>query len=841
MEPLDTDSEPCAPGLNQGSFTNIHRRSDRYVNVPVFTGDERCIAIKAGMKAGKTTALKRFLETTVNSKERVLLTTGRIQQALSLIGGLTHIDEDTGERVSSLIACDGEPFKVYFYRDKEEALSCDKPGLFICQWESLHCLLTQDNKYRSFDYLICDEIRSTLSQSCVSVTNKGFMRVNMHLFRDICQKSRCLFFDADLLIDDMVERFSLKKWGGVWDQEQIRVEVYTFQSMPRDLVITADEKLFVEELKSKIEEAKKFRLEGNGSSPVFVACRSKRGMSDLLTLVTGKAQPTFLDDGVAYFSSSSTSQQMAQWENIDRFLRDNAVDLMLTTSKVTVCADMQTRTTACFILANSGGGCYVRDLFQTIGRARNPATEKVMTLVTNNAIAVEGGTEPEFSDIRKSLLTDGKCRRDYLSLIQVETGFDVEDENGFNKLVLHQSPDWVLNLACDSELESQRNRSLFHVTLLRTAVYKGWCPYFTSGEEEENKDLRNPLKRAHKEAGEELDEAADSLLSELKILPKEELVALSTSKADGGIEKEKAITSTFLLQFPDFIPHLTLANKKFFQNNIGVFERARAFDLDKESMQAFDTRRLVKSAGNGIPEKAALIFPAVDKFVDLFMKTLQLDFESQVLNAPIEVKNEKRRDIDDYYLSPIDLAPMVKDVEYCCSLILRAQSKIRSMRPKKYSTKNTGLGVIRRIDEVLKLFGRKMEACKDRTNDTRLYRIVQDENFFMMSPHYKKDGYTAWARETSIKEVIRKAKVDCPELIKETKHHEVVEGVKRFPKEKKRKKEDSHAKRKVKETKERVDVAPYVPFPNLQYFVDKAVEDEENGLNMELLEILDSD
>jgi len=535
--PTDQDHIPIPQGMKQPSFTNVERKPDRYVNTPCFREGERCIAVKAGMKAGKTTAMKQFLETQVSSKERVLLTTGRIQQALSLVGGLTHIDQETGERVSDIMTCDGEPFKVYFYRDKEESLSLDRPGIYICQWESLHCLLMAgENKYKTFDYLICDEIRSTLSQSCVSVTNRGFLRVNMHLFRDICKKTRCLFFDADLLIDDMVERFSLRQLGGVWEQNEIRVEIYSYQSMPRELLITKDEKLFVDALKMHIEKARTYREEGNGSSPVFVACRSKRGMADLLTLLTGKADPAFLEDNIAYFSSASTNKQMANWENIDGFLRNNAVDLMLTTSKVTVCADMQTRTTACFIMANSAGGCYVRDLFQTIGRARNPATETILTLVNEPVDRMNGSitSEPTFEDVKKSLLLDGSNRRDYLNIIQVETGFDVEDGNGFNQLVLHQSPDWVLNLVCDSELESLRNKqNVFHVTLLRTAVYKGWLPRFVGyneDEEEDEEEEKKPLKEAHKKTGKLLDEINTSLIESLKALSDEELCSIASTK-----------------------------------------------------------------------------------------------------------------------------------------------------------------------------------------------------------------------------------------------------------------------------------------------------------------------
>lgn len=846
IKPISTNDldDEIPRGQRQPHFTNIIKKRERFVDMPVFQDGERCIAIKAGMKAGKTTAMKKFLETSVSSKERVLLTTGRIQQALSLVGGLSHVDYETGERVSSINANDGQPFKIYFYRDKEESLSLDRPGLYICQWESLHCLLSSDeNKYRTFDYMICDEIRSTLSQSCVAVTNKSFLRTNMYLFRNICKQTRCLFFDADLLIDEMVERFSLAELGGVWEQEQVRVELYTFQSMPRNLGITKDQKLFVDALKLKIEQARTHRLNGGGSSPVFVACRSKRGMADLLQLLTGEAAPEFLKDNIAYFSSASSSQQMAYWEDIDRFLRDNDVDLMLTTSKVTVCADMQTRITACFILANSNGGCYVRDLFQTIGRARNPVSETILTIVNDPNTKAFDIKDPDFSDVRKSLLEDARLRREYLNLIQMETGFDIEDSNGFNKLVLHQSPDWMLNLVCDSEIESQRNKMhMFHVTLLRTAVYKGWQPMFVKGDDDSDDDEDpKPLNKAHKAAGDDIDKRADSLLSQLKSLTQDELAIMAGTKADGGLEKEKASVAHFLLQFPDFIPHITLSMRKYYQNNAAVFDRVKALEMDKESLNSVDVKRLVKASGHGIPERAALIFPAIDKFCDLFMKVLKLDFETDIIKAPVEEPNPKKRDIDNYSLDKDALADLLPEVSRLTYEILRNQAKVKTMRVKTYSNKNRGLGVIRSMDEILKLFGRKTEACKDRSTEKRFYRIVQDEDFFMLNPHYKSKEYMTWARDASIKEVIRKAKAENPSLLRGDRYVDVVASVKAGAtcvNKKKRKPDQANNKKKTKQrVGERIDVPDYVPFPPIQHFIEKANEDED--ATRTLLSLLD--
>jgi len=719
------------------------------------------------MGAGKTTALKNFLTSYVSSEQRVLLTTGRIQQALSLIGGLADMDIETGQRVSKLIASDGKPFRLFFYKNKEEVLSSDGPGLYICQWESLHCLLsTKDSMYKSFDYVISDEIRATLSQSCVSVTNKDFLRTNMHLFRDVCSKSRCLFFDADLLIDHMVERFSLKRLGGIWEDNEIRLEIYTYQSMERRLVLTDDNFMFTELLASKVREARTTRETTGRSTPVFVVCRSKRGMSDLLVLLTGSAKPDFMCNNIAFFSSESSDETMKAWENIDGFISSNSVDVILTTSKVTVCADMNNPVTACFILSNSHGGCHVRDLFQTIGRARSPTTPDITTLITTPRDSP--GKEPEFLDIKEAMVVDGRIRREYIQVIQSDIHFDLEDENKFNRLVVKRSPDWMIHLACDTELEIQRNKpGMFHSTILRTASYKGWVVSFNRKQDPEDTD-NDPFKEAHEISGKELKARDEMILEELKLKSLEELSVLASTKATSGIDKEKGVIAAFLIRFPSFIPHIDLNMKKYFIANHTVFDRVKYFDQTEEELKAADFKRTLFVFKQKIMERTPIMFPVMEALCGLVMLQLGLDFGDDFINAPIEELDPKKRECENYYIEKSSLEGKYGDIRVLFDKVHSSLGLKRSMRVTEYKDKADGC--IKLVGKVFQHFGRKLEGYKHKSRgdllDQRSYRIVQDINFYMLNPHYEQKEYKKYHTVSGgLAGVIRKAKADNPDLL----------------------------------------------------------------------------
>jgi len=578
-------------------------------------------------------------------------------------------------------------------------------------------------------------------------------------------------FDADLLVDNMVERFCLKRLGGIWSDDEIRVEEYIKQSMPRTFRVTNDEEYFTTSILDAVSKAKTGREATGVSKPVYVACRSKRGMMDLLNVVTGRSDPEFLTGGIAYFSSSSTTKQMSAWEDIDKFISENAIDIILTTSKVTVCADMKSPIAECFIMANSMGGCHARDLLQTIGRARQPDSNIITALIRTTNVAKTGndGDEPSFWDIKASMLNDAVIRKKYMRLLEMEAGFDVEDENRFNKLVVHKSPDWMINLVCDYELEIQNNQiRLFLVTLIRNAIYKGWRLDFKGKPEiviEEDNES-STLKESHKATGDEIKERETALLEEMKMMSIDELTALTKVVGDDGPHKERVYLASFLLRFPTFIPHMTLDELKYYKQNYGVFDRTKALVMDEARLCAIDISRMLKATNKGILERAPLLHNAITLLGGLLQNVLGLNFHESFMDAPIEEKDHKKRCIDEYDISKSELASHYQEISECTDELQRNLGIKRTRRKSVY--KDAGMGACRLVDTVLKLFGRKLESCKDRSSanrDHNAYRIVQDTSFSLLYPHYTEKDCPDHMK-SGIRAMIRHAKKENPHLLK---------------------------------------------------------------------------
>jgi hypothetical protein len=352
LNPIASDFNPYPSADRRHS--RILYKDDQYVSTPVFSVDEKCICIKAGMGSGKTHAMLDFFKTQFKHKERALLITGRINQADSLEGLFTKSED--GSKISVVEDAMGNQINVYLYNDCEDSVFLRKkqPGIFIIQWESLHKIMDETNSYYGFNYLFIDEVRTVINQSCSAITNKNKLRVNMNLFKDICQKTMTIMMDADILIDDAVKNLVYKSNGGFWEDDEVRFEVYTRQSMDRQIKICSDEDKWLASLIESVETSKRER-EGGFKAPTFVAVRSKRAMHDIIYSICGESKPEFLSNGIAYFSSESTSLIMSSWKDINKFITDNEVDLIITTSKVTVCADIQVPIRKCYVHASSQG------------------------------------------------------------------------------------------------------------------------------------------------------------------------------------------------------------------------------------------------------------------------------------------------------------------------------------------------------------------------------------------------------------------------------------------------------------------------------------------------------
>jgi hypothetical protein len=717
--PLASDTVPYTPRLAPiGSTVTL---GDRYVNTPKFKDGERCICIKAGMGSGKTFAMLDFFRTQFTHKQRALLVTGRINQADSLEGLFTRFDED-GNRTSTLIDAGGHTINIYLYNNSEDSptLRTNQPGIYIIQWESLHKLRDNTNSYHGFHFLFIDEVRTILNQSCSVVTNKSNLRINMNLFRDICSKTQTIMMDADLLIDSTVKSLVFKEFGGFWEKHEVRVESYTTQSMPREIVLEPSDTRWLNELIESVKSSRRLR-EAGAKSPTFVSVRSKRVMHEILFAVTGATRPDFLSSGVAYFSSESSSNVMSAWKDINGFIRDNDVDLIITTSKVTVCADIQEPMRKCFVHAASSGGCHARDLFQTMGRARNLQDRQIVVLI-------KAGPPPptdilSLSEFKKNVRIAGRDKYDFIEWIDSESGW-VPDANMFNRLRVEESPEWMLNLACAYQLEIEENSGPHFIpTFLRVARYKGWpC---RRQHEVEDSDL--DMKEIRDDSKDEMDAYAQDILNKINELEPEEVNIVADRRTDDGSEKLGIQMARCVACFPSLRGVFELDWFRYFERNKQVFERAYLLSKPQISLQTHDAMRIMQQTRAGFVELAQMWTPAFN-ILKHVLRSLSIDEEDFHF---AEEQGSSGREVDDY---PIDISSLIGNWRALqTSHELYEQAMNRNVAKKRKEFTDINRGMVSHLNSMFSDWGRVLEPFKNKgrgaNRDKRTYRIALNTNF----------------------------------------------------------------------------------------------------------------
>ena len=812
-------------------FNEVSIIPEGYVQATPFEGDVRCIAQKASMAGGKTTAMKTRLETQCSRSQRILMPTCRIGQAVAVTGLL---------KGDVLIDKKGLPYKIFTYREEDNKVMCAAAaGIYIVQWESLHRLIQErdeenDTVINKFDMLIVDEIRSVLTQAVSMETNKQHLKTNLTVFRGLCEMTpKVLLLDADLMMDDMVARYCMKQFGGVWSPEELRVEEYAEQKMKRKLVLGNDADLFLRQLCTAIREARQFRIATGISKPVFVAARARTGMMAILRKITGSpmpgflqdqvfetdgpevekspngkpifekdekgkflkdasgqrvpkllydfdgnpvmvktdvpvlkdGQPVFKDNFVAFWSSKSTDKEMDAWTDIDAFVRANPLDLMITTSKITVCADMKYRVHSVWILGNSFGGCTVRDLFQTAGRAREPEGKTILFLLPDTKAnqkwkdklerkspdAYEDygfdttvAEPPEFQAIKNELRKAGTLRQKYIKLLrgELQNTFFPSADGKFLVLDMPRSPEWVLDLVAEVEFERRKNLD-FVTAVIETACYKKWKLEFIE-------QIPKPRRKGQKKALSEFNlqkghvtafikEADTVLLEKTQKLGEEELLRLADTRTPDGSTKDQVYMAKFVRAFPAMRDKLTIEHKKYYAKNAAVFNLCeKVFSSSLETLKAGDVTRIV--GGSGLMEitvchvlvrhhlKSFLTAAGVSwgAFADLqpphaeTKEDLQAIKEAKTkdLQAIKEAETKEAETKEDNMPKNPGLTTLFKDMKKNHKPMQKALHLLNEAMktPKRQTFLNDARGTMNMFKNVLAKFGRK--AVKDKEGGT---------------------------------------------------------------------------------------------------------------------------
>ncbi len=162
MEPRPNDQEKLQ--LKENPFISqlgtIKSDAVRLDPIPWRLGGKRVLVINAQLNMGKTFAIMEYIKSVYTriKIQRILFITCRRQQARSL-----------QNRTAGLKDSSGKAIPVYYYTDASDSTLTEANGIFIVQYESLHTL---GQKFRSFGYVIVDEMRAVMAQISSGMTNK---------------------------------------------------------------------------------------------------------------------------------------------------------------------------------------------------------------------------------------------------------------------------------------------------------------------------------------------------------------------------------------------------------------------------------------------------------------------------------------------------------------------------------------------------------------------------------------------------------------------------------------------------------------------------------------------
>lgn len=433
-----------------------------------FREDVRCFVIAAPLNMGKTHAVVEFIA--ANPRARFLVISTKILHAITSRGALAAHPE-VAERLV-----------LYLDGDRDALRDPSAGRVVIVQNESLHKLLESHgdlSTLQGFDYVICDETRSLVRQMVSEPTHRGFLQKNLVLLQSLCLSARCVFLCADVFWDRAVAKFCLQDLGGLWPEDQIEVHKYTLQTLPRTAKITFDKKRFQRGLRAALDSARAHREATGQSRPVLLNCMCKARLERLLHwLFPDRTADSKLGDHCAYWFTGDSNDGLDIFDDINAWIRENAVDLIAHSPKLTVGASINEPVTAVFCDAK-GQGCVVRDWGQGCGRARNVDGLCLHVLM---AEPVEGGaySEQELEeDIEERL---EKREQDLLlNLEKFYPGFEFVEQKADGQLEFkskHAAPQWVRSAFVSSFAEQDRTRRNQTRELLRLFQFRGWpCEY----------------------------------------------------------------------------------------------------------------------------------------------------------------------------------------------------------------------------------------------------------------------------------------------------------------------------------------------------------------------------
>jgi hypothetical protein len=371
LEPTASDREWLGRSQLRANEEIIHNRTyNSSLRVEPYAdfgpGDKGWLLVSASMGAGKTHQMMLYIKSwfTKKPKCRMLIPTSRIVQSImyrSLLGG---------------VSVAGVPIPVITYREPNFLKQSQfKPGVVICEYESLHLLLkpTDENPVggcMAFDVVILDEMGGLMS-TLISPTNGFNLVANYTAFCFMARTAKqVLGLCADMFYTPVVPEFVL----GIVPQHMVRAIIYTSQIVARTYIIYPENTSLVE-WQGLLWDSVRARQDDMDAPRVAVLTRTKIAVDSFLQQLSTEFEnePNIHEQFVVVTRDTSQSQ-MERFSQIDT-LFDGKLGIVAS-PKITSATDIQLPHVV-FMDIRGIDGASVRSLGQASGRVRKAHKETI--------------------------------------------------------------------------------------------------------------------------------------------------------------------------------------------------------------------------------------------------------------------------------------------------------------------------------------------------------------------------------------------------------------------------------------------------------------------------------
>jgi hypothetical protein len=564
---------------------------------PYHKTERKCLMIAAPMGTGKTHQTVKYIEYVMQDPNcRVIMICCRMLMAQYFKGLLQKSDVN---------------LNLQFYSEATPYKYQDQGTVLIIEYESLHRLFTPKDGQSAcvrFNHVIIDEAVTLMSTIVSGKTNGSNLLFNYHIIAQLMRSStRTVLLDADMFITDQVTLFL----GNHFDPIEVAAIVYNKKPTQKTF-ICYDEKRHRSVWQETFFEAIRNRRDTPETHGLVVLiCRTKSAV-DAWEILVNEHHPGFKEQ-IMIVTRDTPRVAMERFTNINQYIGDNKLILMITTTRMAGAADIkgpEAGHAASFLDMTGFSGADVRTLMQATGRTREVANNTVHVLVPAIQRTKAGRVEHQI-DIRKTLTQREGLR---MNILKHSAAVEIDPSNPERLTLRTTTPPALLDIVAGCVQDDQRNmRSRFIGTLCSWVTSKGHKILLYDTEDlqpsqdtaELEAEARAQNKRARADAKAAFAEAEERILLQIQSSGdsisdlERRLAFLRSEDAADGLGQEDQITCHLigaLLKMPSLWSTADIGSVRYVMKNGAMLYMTYCLqELSSEQLHAHESRGLSRA------------------------------------------------------------------------------------------------------------------------------------------------------------------------------------------------------------------------------------------------------